>query len=454
MVTRRTKYELEQAQAREHILAGLMVAVNHLDEVIALIRKSKSPKEAKEQLIARFGLTDIQAQAILDMRLQRLTGLEIEALRREYAAILKTIARLEGILKSEKKLDDVIRQEMTEIRDQYGDERRTELIEDDSATLPVVENKPAAEDTAILRLRDGQLRRMSPRMVDKYLAQPGAKDDVVETIQTATDETLYFFTNKGNCFMLDVSKIPETMKLRDRGSLLTGLIAGLADHEHAVAMVCVKTEEMAKKGDFLFITRNGQVKRTTAAEYGIRRARFAAINLKDEDELVGMVQVDPDDKDDIILITRLGTALRFRLDTVSCTGRATAGVRGMDVGKDDEVRWFEIPKAGDMLLVLSDRGFGKRMLSDDVERQGRAGKGQKLLPMNKTGETGTQLAACLNVTGAKSARVEQRHGHVTVLNMDEIAVERRTSKGQLLINVLLDDVVEYAALTAETNNDN
>ena len=159
-------------------------------------------------------------------------------------------------------------------------------------------------------------------------------------------------------------------------------------------------------------------------------------------------------QDDIILITQLGMALRFKLDTVSCTGRATAGVRGIDVGKDDEVRWFEIPKAGDMLLVLSDRGFGKRMLSDDVERQGRAGKGQKLLPMNKTGETGTQLAACLNVTGAKSARVEQRHGHVTMLNMDEIAVERRTSKGQLLINVLLDDVVEYAALTEETNNDN
>lgn len=207
VVTRRTKYELEQAQAREHILAGLMVAVNHLDEVIALIRKSKSPKEAKEQLIARFGLTEIQAQAILDMRLQRLTGLEIEALRKEYAAILKTIARLEGILKSEKKLDDVIRREMTEIRDQYGDDRRTELIEDDSATLPVVENKPVAEDTAILRLRDGQLRRMSPRMVDKYLAQPGAKDEVVETIQTATDETLYFFTNRGNCFMLDVIRI-------------------------------------------------------------------------------------------------------------------------------------------------------------------------------------------------------------------------------------------------------
>lgn len=123
------------------------------------------------------------------------------------------------------------------------------------------------------------------------------------------------------------------------------------------------------------------------------------------------------------------------------------------MGKDDEVRWFEIPKAGDMLFVLSDRGFGKQMLSDDVERQGRAGKGQSFCPMNKTGETGTQVAVCLNVTGAKSVRVEQKHGHTVLLNMDEIAVERRASKGQLLVNVLLDDVVQYGALTAETKDE-
>lgn len=249
--------------------------------------------------------------------------------------------------------------------------------------------------------------------------------------------------------MLDVAKIPETMRLKERGSLLTGLIAGLADGEHAVAMICVKTDEMAKKGDFLFITKNGQVKRTPAAEYGIRRARFAAINLKGEDELVGMVQVDPDDKDDIVLITQTGMALRFKLDTVSCTGRATAGVRGIDVAKNDAVRWFEIPKAGTMLFVVSDRGFGKRMLCDDIERQGRAGKGQKLLPMNKSGETGQMLAACLNVTEAKAVRVEQKHGHVTTLDVSEISVQRRTAKGELLVNVLLDDVVEYAALAGD-----
>ena len=449
VVTRRTKYELEQAKAREHILAGLMVAVNHLDEVIALIRKSKNPKEAREQLQNRFGLTEIQAQAILDMRLQRLTGLEIEALRKEYAAILKTIARLEGILGSEKKLIGVIRAEMSEIRDKYGDDRRTELIEDDSSTLPAVENKPVAEDTAILRLRDGQLRRMSPRMVDKYMAQPGAREDVVETILTATDETLYFFTNKGNCFMLDVSKIPETMRLKERGSLLTGLLAGLADGETAVAMICVKTEEMEKKGDLLFITKNGQVKRTAAGEYAIRRARFAAITLKGDDELVGMVQVEPGDRDDLLLVTRMGMALRFKLDTVSSTGRATAGVRGIDLYEGDAVCWHEIPKAGDVLLVVSDRGYGKRLLSDDVERQGRAGRGQKLMPFTKGGETGTQLAGFVNVTRATKVAFEQKHGHVSHMQVDEIPIERRTGKGQMLVSVLLDDVVVQVTTSEE-----
>ncbi|MCI6375858.1 MAG: DNA topoisomerase 4 subunit A [Clostridiales bacterium] len=447
VVTRRTAYELEQARAREHILAGLMVAVNHLDEVIALIRKSKNPKEAKEQLMNRFGLTDIQAQAILDMRLQRLTGLEIEALRREYADILRTIARLEGILKSEKKLIAVIRAEMLEIREKYGDDRRTELIDDDSASLPVVENKPVAEETAILRLRDGQLRRMSPRLVDKVLQQPGAREEVVEVIRTETDCTLYIFSNMGSCFMLDVTKLPETTRLKERGSLLTGLIAGLADGEHAVAMICARTEEMDKKGDLLFITKNGLVKRTAAGEYAIRRSRFAAITLKGDDRVVGMVQVEPQDRDDLLLVTRMGYALRFKLDCVPQTGRATAGVKGASLTEGDEVRWFEVPKAGDMLLVVSDRGIGKRMLADDVERQNRGGRGQRLLPFTKTGELGTQLAGCLNVTGASQVRFEQKNGHVTQMSAGEIPVERRSGRGQLLVSVLLDDVVVYAGAT-------
>jgi len=449
VITRRTKYELEQAKAREHILAGLMVAVNHLDEVIALIRASKNPKEAKEQLMNRFGLTDIQAQAILDMRLQRLTGLEIMALRKEYEAILKTIARLEGILKSEKKLIQVIRTEMSEIRERFGDERRTELIEDDSEKLPTVENKPVAEDTAILRLRDGQLRRMSPRMVDKYMQQPGVKEDVVEVIQTATDCSLYIFTNRGNCFMLDIVKIPETMRLKERGSMLTGLIAGLEDKEHAVAMICSRSEEMEKKGELLFMTKLGMVKRTAAGEYGIRRARFAAINLKGEDELVGMAQVDPQDKGDLLLVTKNGMGIRFKLDTISATGRATAGVKGITLEEGDEVCWFELPQAGDMLLVVSDRGFGKRMLADDIDRQGRAGKGQKLLPLTKNGAIGLCLAGCIDVTQAANVVFEQKMGHVTTMSVGEIPVQRRSGKGELLVSVLLDDVIVYTGAISE-----
>jgi len=397
----------------------------------------------------RFGLSDVQAQAILDLRLQRLTGLELLALRKEYEAIIRTIARLEGILKSEKKLIAVIREEMLEIRERFADPRRTQLVADDAEKLPVIDNKPVAEDTAILRLRDGQLRRMSPRMVDKYLAQPGMKEEVIETIETMTDATLYFFTNLGNCFMLDVAKIPETMRLKERGSLLTGLIAGLEDGENAVAMVCAKTEEMEKKGEFLFVTKNGMVKRSLAADYGIRRAHFAAINLKGDDELVGMAQLDPGDKGDLLLATRSGMAIRFKLETIPTTGRATAGVKGIALEDEDCVCWFELPKAGDMLFVISDRGFGKRMLIDDVERQNRAGKGQKLLPMTKNGAIGMQLAACISTSGAARVVIEQKHGQQTQLSVDEIPVDRRSGKGMMLISVLLDDVVTYAGLVCE-----
>ena len=391
-----------------------------------------------------FGLTDIQAQAILDLRLQRLTGLEIETLRKEYAAILRTISRLEGILKSEKKLIAVIKTEMLEIREKYGDERRTELIDDDSAKMPVVSSKPEAEDTAILRLSDGQIRRMSPRMVDKFTAQEGVAAQVVQVMQTATDESLYLFTNMGNCFMLDIAKIPETMRLKERGTLLTGLVAGLEDGETAVHAVCAKSEEMGKYGDFLFVTANGQVKRTKAEEYAIRRSRFAAMNLKGDDRVIAVMDITQDDKREILLATKLGFALRFKLAEIPVTGRATAGVRGIDVSDNDAASWAMLPKNGDMLLVCSDRGFGKRMMMDDVDRQKRAGKGQKLLPMTKTGEIGTELACLLDVTKAQSVTFRQRHGHATTMQMFEIPVDRRTGKGTLLVSVLLDDVVESA----------
>ena len=287
---------------------------------------------------------------------------------------------------------------------------------------------------------------MSPRMVDKFLQQPGMSGELVQTIQTATDESLYIFTNLGNCFMLDVAKIPETMRLKERGSLLTGLIAGLADGETAVNMLCARSEEMGKFGELLFVTRNGQVKRTAAGEYGIRRSRFSAIALKGDDQVVAVTTVAEGDKGDLLLATRQGMAVRFKLSEIPTTGRATAGVRGIDVSDGDEVGWMLMPRAGDMLLLVSDRGYGKRMLADDVDRQKRAGKGQRLLPMPRTGETGTCLAGLLDVTHAQQVSFTQKGGHVTAMNTAEIGVERRAGRGQLLVSVLLDDVVTDAAL--------
>ena len=266
----------------------------------------------------------------------------------------------------------------------------------------------------------------------------------MQTIQTATDESLYIFTNLGNCFMLDVGKIPETMRLKERGSLLTGLVAGLADGETAVQLLCAKSDEMGKFGELLFVTKNGQVKRTAAGEYGIRRARFAAINLKGDDQVVAVETVKEDDTGEILLVTRLGMGLRFRLYEIPTTGRATAGVRGIELSDGDELCWMMAHKDGDLLLLISDRGFGKRMMMDDIDRQKRATKGQKLLGITKTGETGTQLAALLNVTGVQQVAFTQKSGHVTTMGMFEIPVERRSAKGQLLVNVLLDDVVTEA----------
>ena len=229
--------------------------------------------------------------------------------------------------------------------------------------------------------------------------------------------------------------------------MLTGLIAGLEDDERAVGLICVKSDEMSAQGDLLFVTRSGQVKRTAASEYGIRRSRFAAINLKGEDELIGVTSVAPEAKGDLLLVTRGALALRFKLSEVPTMGRATAGVRGILLDPEDEVLAFLLPKAGDMALVVTDRGYGKRMLSDDVDRQKRAGKGQRVMPKNAA--TGLLLAAAIDVTGATSVTFEQKHGHATQLSIAEIAVDRRTGKGQLLVSVLLDDVVEWAVAVRE-----
>ena len=441
VVTRRTQYELDQAKARAHILEGLIVAVDHLDEVIALIRASKNGKEAKARLMERFGFTDVQAQAILDLRLQRLTGLEIEALRKEYADVLKLISTLEGILHSEKKLLNVIKKELREISDQFGDDRRTELIhEQPEQAAPLAEEAPAPEDAVVFFTRGGQLRRMSPRFFEKRELPAQAADMPRWLFRTQTDHTLLFFTNKGNCYPLSVGALAESNKPKDRGAALSGVLAGLETGEQCVSLLLIAPGGLSGMNDFLFFTRDAQVKRTAAAEYDVKRAKFAALSLKGGDELL-CVQI-AEEHADLLLLSRQGQCIRFLLDTVPEMGRVSAGVKGMKLEEGDSLSLATPICNSDQVLLFTERGYAKRMMGAMFDCQGRAGKGVKCVSFNKSGSTGSYVAAAARITGSRAFTVLQAGGLMTPMVSEDLPCQDLADKGKPTVMAVLDDVVE------------
>ena len=435
VVTRRTEYELKQAKARAHVLQGLMIAVDHLDEVIALIRASKTPKEAKIGLMERFQLTDVQAQAILDMRLQRLTNLEILALRKEYEDLLKLIDRLEGILHSEKKLVNVIRKELAEIAEEYGDARRTTLEDANAATVELPDETPVAEEAVVAYTYGGQLKRMYPANYRK-MPLPTREEDPVEAaeylFQTATDETLLIFTNHGNCYPLSVGTLNEC-KPKDRGQLLQGVLAGLEEGEKPLHIACVKLPELAAKPDYLFLTRQGMAKRTAARDYDVRSKKFAAVNIKEGDELLAVMPLAT--RDDLLLISRSGMCIRFPLDSVPTQGRISAGVKAMILDSGDQVIWGGQLGEKDQVVVMSERGYGKRVLAMEFERQNRNGKGVKIIYFNKNGSNGHYLAGVVKA-GEEPCEiiVKQKQSQPTVLQGNQ-------DRGMPYVMASLDDVV-------------
>ncbi|MBQ4075151.1 MAG: DNA topoisomerase 4 subunit A [Clostridia bacterium] len=440
VVTRRTQYELEQAKARAHILEGLIIAVDNLDEVIALIRASKNGKEAKARLMERFGFTDIQAQAILDLRLQRLTGLEIEALRKEYADILKLIDTLEGILKSEKKLLNVIKKELREIADQFGDDRRTQLFkEKEEDQIDVTQEAPPPEEAVVFLTRAGHLRRMAPRYYEK-LEMPEHEGEMARWIfHTQTDHTLLFFTNKGNCYPLSVGALTENNRPKDRGVTLSGVLAGLEMGEKCVSLLLITPGSLNAMGDLIFFTKQGQVKRTSAAEYDVKRAKFAAINLKGDDQLLCVT--GEEDGADLMLITRGGMCIRFQADQVPQMGRVSAGVRGIKLEDQDEVLLATPLTNSHQILLFTERGYAKRLMGAMFDVQGRAGKGVKCVSFNKSGSTGTYVGAAARITASRPFTVLQNGGLMTPMISDELPCQNLADKGKPTVMAVLDDVV-------------
>ena len=443
VVTRRTQYELKQAQARAHILQGLMVAVDNLDEVIKLIRGSKNPKEAKQKLMERFFLTDIQAQAILDMRLQRLTNLEILALRKEFEELLKLIDKLEGILSSEKKLLGVIRKELREIADEYADERRTTLEDVQTGKIELPDEKPVAEEAIVTFSYAGALKRTYPANYRRN-PLPSLREDPQEAarflFQTKTDETLYIFTDHGNCYPLSVGALAEA-KPRDRGQLLSGVLAGLEDNEQALWITCSSAAELGRQPDFLFFTKNGMIKRSAAIDYDVRSKKFAAVNIKAGDKLIAVMPAET--RDDILLVSRSGMSIRFALDSVPAQGRISAGVKCMALDDDDEIIWCGQLSARDEIILMSDRGYGKRIPAMDFEPQNRNGKGVRAFQFNKNGSNGRYIAAMLRTAADTPCEIDilQARSKPTRITKDSIMLQRRQDRGLPFVMALLDDVV-------------
>ena len=446
VITARTQYELDKAKARAHILEGLMIAVDNLDEVIQLIRKSENPKAAKAGLMERFGLTEIQAQAILDMRLQRLTGLEILALRKEYAELLKTIAELEAILNDEKKLMNVIKKELQAVADQFGDDRRTTIEEVHNVVEALVKEEKVAEEALVTFSREGYLRRSWPKA--KKAAQPedGQPDDPpVYSFETDTDHTLFFFTNIGNCYQLNVGALPEMNKPKDRGSLLSGVLAGLENGEEPVYLMCATAEELNTLPDLLFVTSRGQLKRSAASEYAVKRSKFGALNLREGDSLHAVLSLDV--SSDVLMISETGMCIRFHADQVPAMGRVSGGVKGMTLDLSDRILWVGQPAAADQLLLLTERGFGKRVPYTDYEPQARGGKGVKTFYYQKSGSNGTRIAGVALITApGQTVVIHQKTSQPTQLSADEVILQSKQDRGMPYVMALMDDTVTGVSL--------
>ena len=446
VITARTQYELDKAKARAHILEGLMIAVDNLDEVIQLIRKSENPKAAKAGLMERFGLTEIQAQAILDMRLQRLTGLEILALRKEYAELLKTIAELEAILNDEKKLMNVIKKELKAVADQFGDDRRTTIEEVHNVVEALVKEEKVAEEALVTFSREGYLRRSWPKA--KKAAQPedGQPDDPpVYSFETDTDHTLFFFTDLGNCYQLNVGALPEMNKPKDRGSLLSGVLAGLENGEEPVYLMCATAEELNSLPDLLFVTSRGQLKRSAASEYAVKRSKFGALNLREGDSLHAVLSLDV--SSDVLMISETGMCIRFHADQVPAMGRVSGGVKGMTLDPSDRILWVGQPAAADQLLLFTERGFGKRVPYTDYEPQARGGKGVKTFYYQKSGSNGSRIAGVALVTEAgQNVVIHQKTSQPTQLSADEVILQSKQDRGMPYVMALMDDTVTGVSL--------
>ena len=442
VVTRRTKYDLNKAEERDHILQGLLIALDFIDEVIQIMRSSKNTQEAKERLMERFGLTEVQAQAIADMRLRQLTGLEREKIENEHQELVAKIAELKAILADEKLLLGVIREEIMEVSDRFGDDRRSQIGYDESDIS--MEDLIPNENTVIAMTSLGYIKRMT---VDNFHSQnrggKGIKgmqtieDDYIEDLlMTSTHNYLMFFTNMGRVYRMKAYEIPEAGRTA-RGTAIVNLLQ-LNPGEKISALIPI--ENYDENRNLFMVTKKGIVKKTSIMEYSnIRKNGLAAINLRDDDELIEVKSTDRDTH--IFLVTKYGMCIRFKETDVRATGRMTMGVIGMNLDDGDEIVGMQLDHQGDSLLIVSENGLGKRTYLEEFKIQYRGGKGVKCYKV--TDKTG-YVVGVKAVTDEHEIMMITTEGIIIQLRMEDISTLGRITSGVKMIN--LDSKVKVAKI--------
>ena len=442
VITRRTKFDLNKAEERAHIVQGLIIAQDNIDEVIRIIRSSKTTPEAKERLIERFALSEVQAQAIVDMRLRSLTGLEREKLEAEYAQLMEQIAELKSILADEKKLLSVIKEEITAIGDKFSDDRKTQIGYDEYDMS--MEDLIPETNTVITMTKLGYIKRMN---TDNFKAQhrggKGIKgmetiqdDYIAEMLMTTSHHYLMFFTNTGRVYRIKAYEIPEASRT-SRGTAIVNILP-LQPGEKITAMIPIKEYE---DGKFLFMaTRKGIVKKTPIKDYeNIRKTGLAAINLREDDKLIEVKVTD--DTEDIFLFTKFGQCIRFKETDVRVTGRTTMGVIGMNLAPDDLIIAMQTASMGESVLLVSSQGLGKCTLIDEFTTQNRGGKGVKCY---KITEKSGNLVGVKSVGADDEIMLITTEGVIIRIQVSDTALLGRVTTGVKLIN--LDEGVRVASI--------
>jgi len=450
VVRRRTEYELRKAKERAHVLEGLLIALDHIDEVIALIRGSQDATEARSGLVSRYNLSEIQAQAILDMRLQRLVGLEREKLQAEYRELMEEIGRLEAILGDEKRLWQVVRSELLEIKNKYGDPRRTQIteFEEGFSLEDLIEDEPM-----VITLTSQGFVKRTP--LEAYRAQERGgsggtasktkeEDEAISVFVASMHDTLLIFTNRGRVYGEKVHELPEASR-QARGTHIVSLLP-LQEGEEVAALLNVR--DLTQDGYFVFATKNGLIKKTEIKEYqNLSSTGLIAINLLEDDALVGVAIAQEGDQ--VMLATQSGQAIRFELSDVRATGRASQGVTGIRFkeGRDDQVVSLVVLPKGEEgeVLAVGTHGYGKRTPVSEYPLQGRGGVG--VITFNTNEKVG-QLAALMRVQGNEDLLVLSRRGNAIRTSVASISQYGRATSGVRIMNLSDKDEIASAFVIA------